>query len=53
MYEFHSDLTFQNTENSCVLISEQLLAVEKDRSAGCCGCTIEELEEYLDSILNL
>lgn len=33
-------------------LREQLLSVEEDRSAGRRGCTIDELNSYLDSILN-
>ena len=33
-------------------LREQLLSVEEDRNAGRHGCTIDELDSYLDSILN-
>lgn len=33
-------------------LREQLLNVEEDRAAGRNGCTIEELENYLDHLLN-
>ena len=33
-------------------LREQLLAVEEDRVAGRIGCTIDELDTYLDSVLN-
>ena len=33
-------------------LREQLLNVEEDRAAGRTGCTIEELENYLDHLLN-
>jgi len=33
-------------------LREQLLAVEEDRLAGRKGCTLEELDAYLDSILS-
>ena len=33
-------------------LREQLLSVEEDRAAGRNGCTIDELDSYLDSILN-
>lgn len=33
-------------------LREQLLAVEEDRAAGRFGCTVDELDTYLDSVLN-
>ncbi len=33
-------------------LREQLLNVDEDRAAGRNGCTIEELENYLDHLLN-
>lgn len=33
-------------------LREQLLAVEEDRAAGRFGCTINELDTYLDGVLN-
>ncbi len=33
-------------------LREQLLSVEEDRLAGRKGCTLEELDAYLDSILS-
>ena len=32
-------------------LREELLAVEEDRAMGRWGCTIDELDEYLDAIL--
>lgn len=32
-------------------LREQLLSVEEDRAAGGTGCTLEELDHYLDSVL--
>lgn len=32
-------------------LREELLAVEQDRLAGCIGCTLEELNKYLDGII--
>lgn len=32
-------------------LREELLAVEEDRAMGRGGCTIDELDEYLDAIL--
>lgn len=33
-------------------LREQLLIVEEDRVAGRNGCTVDELDSYLDAILN-
>ena len=33
-------------------LRENLLAVEEDRAMGRNGCSIEELDDYLDSVLN-
>lgn len=33
-------------------LRENLLAVEEDRAVGRTGCTIEELDAFLDGILN-
>lgn len=33
-------------------LREQLLSIEEDRAMGRKGCTIEELDSFLDSILN-
>ena len=33
-------------------LREQLLSVEEDRLAGRKGCTIDELDSYLDAILS-
>ena len=32
-------------------LREQLLSVEEDRAAGGTGCTLEELDHYLDGVL--
>ena len=32
-------------------LREELLAVEEDRLAGRTGCTVEELDAYLDSVI--
>lgn len=32
-------------------LREELLAVEEDRTMGRGGCTVEELEQYLDAVL--
>lgn len=33
-------------------LREHLLAVEEDRAMGCRGCTVDELDSFLDGILN-
>lgn len=33
-------------------LREELLAVEEDRLAGRAGCTVDELEAYLDDVLS-
>lgn len=43
--------TFQRRENMLKL-REELLAVEEDRLAGRTGCGLEELEQYLDSMIS-
>lgn len=42
--------SFARREKMLVL-REQLLAVEEDRLAGRKGCTIDELDSYLDTLL--
>lgn len=32
-------------------LREQLLSIEEDRAAGRKGCTVDELDSYLDSVL--
>ena len=34
-------------------LREELLAVEEDRQAGRVGCSLDELENYLDDILTI
>ena len=33
-------------------LREELLAVEEDRFAGRTGCSLEELDQYLEEIIN-
>lgn len=42
--------SFQRREKMLKL-REELLAVEEDRLAGRTGCTVEELDAYLDSVI--
>ncbi|MBD5115447.1 MAG: type II toxin-antitoxin system Phd/YefM family antitoxin [Ruminococcaceae bacterium] len=43
--------TFERREKMLKL-REELLAVEEDRLNGRTGCTLEELDEYLDNIIS-
>lgn len=42
--------TFEKREKM-IKLREELLAVEEDRLAGRTGCTVDDLDTYLDSIL--
>lgn len=42
--------TFDRREKMLKL-REELLAVEEDRIAGRCGCTLEELDDYLNEVI--
>lgn len=43
----------QNHKKSELLINlrDELLVVEKDRLSGITGCTLDELDKYLDDII--
>ena len=43
--------TFSKREK-LLKLREELLAVEEDRIAGKVGCTLEELDAYLDTIID-
>lgn len=43
--------TFQHRE-AMLKLREELLAVEEDRLAGRTGCDLDELEQYLDSMIS-
>lgn len=43
--------TFQHRE-AMLKLREELLAVEEDRLAGRTGCELDELEQYLDSMIS-
>ena len=45
------DIESFNRREQMLKLREELLAVEEDRMAGNVGCTIEELDEYLDDII--
>ena len=40
-----------NNHEKLLQLRDSLIAVEKDRESGQEGCTIEELESYLDNII--
>ncbi len=46
------DIETFNRWNKMIKLREELLAVEEDRIAGRNGCTIDELESYLDNIIS-
>lgn len=46
------DIETFNRWNKMLKLREELLAVEEDRIAGRNGCTIDELESYLDNIIS-
>lgn len=46
------DIESFSRREKMLALREQLLAVEEDRLAGRKGCTIDELDSYLDAILS-
>ncbi len=46
------DIETYNRREKMLKLREELLAVEEDRLAGRCGCTVDELEASLDAIIN-
>ena len=40
-----------NRREKMLKLREELLAVEEDRQAGRAGCTLDELDAYLDDII--
>ena len=40
-----------NYKEKMLKLREELLAVERDRLAGRVGCTVEELDAYLDGVI--
>lgn len=46
------DIESFSRREKMLALREQLLAVEEDRFAGRKGCTIDELDSYLDAILS-
>ena len=45
------DIESFSRREKMLALREQLLAVEEDRLAGRKGCTIDELDSYLDAVL--
>ena len=45
------DIETFNRREAMLKLREELLAVEEDRLAGRVGCTLDELETYLDDII--
>ena len=46
------DIDTFNRREKMLRLREELLAVEEDRLHGNIGCTLDELDSYLDSIIN-
>ena len=45
------DIESLNRQKKMLKLREELLAVEEDRLAGRTGCTVDELDTYLDSMI--
>ena len=45
------DMETYGRREKMLKIREELLAVEEDRLAGRAGCSLEELDAYLDSVI--
>ena len=46
------DLETYNRREKMLSLREQLIAVEEDRLSGRNGCTVDELDEYLDQVIS-
>lgn len=46
------DIETYNRREKILKLREELLSVEEDRLAGRMGCSIEELDEYLDELIS-
>lgn len=46
------DIETYNRREKMLELREELLAAEEDRMAGRAGCTPDELEAYLDDVIN-
>lgn len=45
------DIEAFNRREQMLKLREELLAVEEDRIAGNMGCSLDELEQYLDDVI--
>jgi hypothetical protein len=45
------DIESFNRQKKMLKLREELLAVEEGRLAGRTGCTVDELDAYLDSVI--
>ena len=45
------DIETFNRREKMLKLREEILAVEEHRIAGRCGCTLEELDDYLDEVI--
>lgn len=45
------DIETYNRREKMLKLREELLAIEEDRLAGRAGCTLDELDAYLDDII--
>ena len=45
------DIETFNKREKMLKLREELLAVEEDRLAGRSGCTLDELDAYLDDVI--
>lgn len=45
------DIDTFNRREKLLKLREELLAVEEDRLSGRTGCTLDELDSYLDSVI--
>ena len=46
------DIETYERREKMLKLREELLAVEEDRLEGRAGCTLEELSDYLDNVIN-
>lgn len=46
------DIETYNRREKMLKLREELLAVEEDRMVGREGCTLDELDTYLDDVMN-
>ena len=46
------DIETYNHREKMLELREELLAVEEDRMAGRTGCSLEELDSYLDDVID-